>query len=381
MANPTPLQDRPLEQAGTTVLFVALELSDKKWKLALSDGNKRRIVTIAAGDLVTLGEAVAKAKARFGMPEGVPIVSCYEAGRDGFWLHRYLLHCGVANVVVDASSIEVNRRARRAKTDRIDVEQLLRLLIRYHHGEKRVWSVVHVPSVEEEDARRLHRELERLKKERTGHRNRIQALLVSQGVRLQPRHDFLERLAAARLWDGSALPPDLQAEVRREEARLRSVDEQIRALEAEQARRLEAVATPCHQQVAQLLRLRGIGLTSAWVFVMEYFGWRQFHNRKEVAALAGLTPMPYASGDSARDQGISKAGNRRIRSLMIQIAWGWLRYQPRSALSVWFNTRFALGGKRMRRIGIVALARRLLIALWRYVQRGVMPESASLKPL
>jgi transposase len=381
MANPTTLPDRTLEQARTMVLFVALELSDKKWKLALSDGNKRRLVTIAAGDLVTLGEAVAKARARFGMPEGVPIVSCYEAGRDGFWLHRYLLHCGVANVVVDASSIEVNRRARRAKTDRIDVEQLLRLLIRYHHGEKRVWSVVHVPSVGEEDARRLHRELERLKKERTGHRNRIQALLVSQGVRLQPRHDLLERLEAARLWDGSALPPDLQAEVRREEARLRAVDEQIRALEAEQARRLEAAATPCHQQVAQLMRLRGIGLTSAWVFVMEYFGWRQFHNRKEVAALAGLTPMPYASGDSTRDQGISKAGNRRIRSLMIQIAWGWLRYQPRSALSVWFNTRFALGGKRRRRIGIVALARRLLIALWRYVQRGVIPESASLKPL
>jgi transposase len=381
MANPTTLPDRTLEQARTMVLFVALELSDKKWKLALSDGNKRRLVTIAAGDLVTLGEAVAKARARFGMPEGVPIVSCYEAGRDGFWLHRYLLHCGVANVVVDASSIEVNRRARRAKTDRIDVEQLLRLLIRYHHGEKRVWSVVHVPSVGEEDARRLHRELERLKKERTGHRNRIQALLVSQGVRLQPRHDLLERLEAARLWDGSALPPDLQAEVRREEARLRAVDEQIRALEAEQARRLEAAATPCHQQVAQLMCLRGIGLTSAWVFVMEYFGWRQFHNRKEVAALAGLTPMPYASGDSTRDQGISKAGNRRIRSLMIQIAWGWLRYQPRSALSVWFNTRFALGGKRRRRIGIVALARRLLIALWRYVQRGVIPESASLKPL
>ena len=345
MASPQTLQERALDQACPTVLFVALELSDKKWKLALSDGSKRRIVTIAAGDLVALGEAVAKAKARFGMPGDVPIVSCYEAGRDGFWLHRYLGHCGVANVVVDASSIEVNRRARRAKTDRVDVEQLLRLLIRYHHGEKRVWSVVHVPSVEEEDARRLHRELERLKKERTGHRNRIQALLVSQGVRVQPRHDLLERL------------------------------------EAEQARRLEAAVTPCHQQIAHLMRRRGLGLTSAWVFVMEYFGWRQFHNRQEVAALAGLTPMPYASGDSSRDQGISKAGNRRIRTLMIQIAWGWLRYQPHSALSVWFNTRFALGGKRMRRIGIVALARRLLIALWRYVQRGVIPEGASLKPL
>src|SRR4029434_936256 len=263
MASPQTLQERPLDQACQTVLFVALELSDKKWKLACSDGNKRRIITITAGDLVTLGEAVAKAKARFGMHGVVPIVSCYEAGRDGFWLHRYLMHCGIANVVVDASSIEVNRRARRAKTDRVDVEQLLRLLIRYHHGEQRVWSVVRGASVEEEDARRLHRELERLKKERTGHRNRIQALLVSQGVRLQPRHDLLERLEAARLWDGSALPPDLQAEVRREDARLRLVDEQIRALEAEQVRRLEAAVTPGHQQIAHLMHLRGIGLTDS----------------------------------------------------------------------------------------------------------------------
>jgi transposase len=159
------------------------------------------------------------------------------------------------------------------------------------------------------------------------------------------------------------------------------VDEQIRALQAEQTQRLEEAALPCHHQIVQLMHLRGIGLTSAWVFVMEYFGWRQFTNRKEVAALAGLTPMPYASGDSYRDQGMSKAGNRRIRTLMIQIAWGWLRYQPHSALSVWFNTRFAQGGKRMRRIGIVALARRLLIALWRHLQSGVMPDGARLKPL
>ena len=377
MVSPMSLQN----QSGNIVLFIAFELSDKKWKLALSDGDKKRMVTIDAGDLVALGEVIAKAKARFGMPEDVSIVSCYEAGRDGFWLHRYLIHCGVANMVVDASSIEVSRRARRAKTDRIDAEQLLRLLIRHHNGDKRVWSVVHVPSVEEEDARRLNRELERLKKERTGHRNRIQSLLVSQGVRLKPRHDLLERLEQARLWDGSALPPDLQAEVRREEERLRLVDQQIRALEAEQVQRLEAAALPCHHQIVQLMHLRGIGLTSAWVFVMEYFGWRQFTNRKEVAALAGLTPMPYASGDSYREQGISKAGNRRIRTLMIQIAWSWLRYQPHSALSVWFNTRFAQGGKRMRRIGIVALARRLLIALWRYLQSGVIPEGASLKPL
>jgi transposase len=379
MMHPTPLQEQFQDQACKTVLFVALELSDKKWKLAVSDRNKKRIVTIAAGDLVALGEAIAKAKARFAMHRAVPIVSCYEAGRDGFWLHRYLVHCGVANVVVDASSIEVNRRARRAKTDRVDVEQLLRLLIRYHGGERRVWSVVHVPSVEEEDARRLHRELERLKKERTGHRNRIQALLVAQGIRLKPSHDLFERLEAARLWDGSPLAPELREERRREEERLRLVGQQIRTLEAEQAERLKDAEHRCHHQVAQLMHLRSVGQTSAWVFVMEYFGWRQFHNRREVAALAGLAPSPYASGDSYREQGISKAGNRRIRTLMIQIAWGWLRYQPRSTLSVWFNTRFAQGGKCMRRIGIVALARRLLIALWRYVQTGAIPEGARLK--
>jgi transposase len=204
---------------------------------------------------------------------------------------------------------------------------------------------------------------------------------VSQGVRLQPRHALLERLEAARLWDGSALPPDLQAEMRRANARLRSVDEQLRTLEAEQGRRLEEVMTPCHQQIVHLRHLRGLGRTSAGGWVMEYFGWRRFHTRTEVAALAGLTPRPYASGDSARDPGISKAGNRRLQTLMLQIDWGWLRYHPHAALSVWCHTRFALGGKRMRRMGSVALARRLLMALWRYVQSGTIPESASLKPL
>jgi transposase len=198
---------------------------------------------------------------------------------------------------------------------------------------------------------------------------------------LQPRHDLLERLEAARLWDGSALPPDLQAAVRREDARLRVVDAPLRALEAEQVRRLEAAVTPGPQPIAPLMHLRGLGLTSAWVCIMAYCGWRQFQNRKEVAALAGVTPLPSASGDSSRDQGMSKAGNRRIRPLMIQIAWGWLREQPHAARSVGCNTRVALGGKRMRRIGIVALARRLLMALWRYGQSGAIPAGASLKPL
>jgi transposase len=323
MASPQTLQERALAQACQTVLCMALALRDKKGKLAVSDGNKRRIGTSTAGDLVTVGEAVAQAHARLGMPGGVSIVSGDEAGRDGFWRPRSLGHGGMANVVVDASRIAGNRRARRAKTARVDVEQLLRRLSRSHPGEKRGWRVGHVPRVEAADARRLPREWERLKQERPGHRHRLPALFVSQGGRLPPHPDLLERLEPPRLWDGSALPPDRQAEGRRAEARRRLVDEQSRALEAAPGQRLEAAVTPCHQHRAPWMPLRGIGLTRAWGFVMAYFGWRQVHNRKAGAALAGLPPRPSASGDSSRDPGMSKAGNRRIRTLLSQIAWGW----------------------------------------------------------
>jgi transposase len=328
-----------------------------------------------------LGAAVAPAQARCGMPGGVPIVSGDEAGRAGFWRHRYWVHCGGAHVVVDASSSAVHRRARRAKTARVAVEPLLRLLSRSHPGAQRGWSVGHVPRGEEEEARRLPRAGERLQQERPGHRHRIQALCVSQGGRGPPRHDLLERWAAARLWDGSALPPALPAEVRREEARLRWVDAPSRALAAEQGRRLAAAVTPGQQHRAHWRHRRGMGRTRAWVFSLAYFGGRQCQNRQEGAALAGLTPRPSASGDRARDQGMSQAGKRRLRTLRIQMAWGGLRAHPPAALSLWCNTRLALGGKRMRRIGIVALARRLLMARWRYGQSGAMPEGASLTPL
>jgi transposase len=322
---------------------------------------------------------VTKAKERFHLPEDVRVVSCYEAGRDGFWLHRYLLSIGIENQVVDSSSIEVNRRGRRAKTDRIDGDKLLTMVMRDLGGERDVWSVVQVPSIEEEDARRLHRELERLKSERTGHRNRLQGLLVAQGMRLKPGRDFLERLEKVSLWDGGALPVELKGELVREYERLRLVEEQIHSSEQVQDERLEQAQTEAMRQVVQLMSLCGIGKTSAWVFVMEFFGWRRFRNRREVGALAGLTGTPYDSGDSQRDQGISKAGNRRIRTLSIEIAWSWLRYQPQSKLSLWFKERFAGGGKRMRRIGIVALARRRLIALWQYLEHGLLPPGAQLK--
>ena len=367
------------DNAIAPTLYMAMELSNKQWKLVFGDGVKRRRVTIEAGHREQLCEAVGKAREKFHLPETVPVVSCYEAGREGFWLHHYLVSLGIENQVVDSSSIEVNRRGRRAKTDRIEGDKLLTMLMRYWGGERDLWSGVQIPSVEQEDARRLHRELERLKSERTGHRNRLQGLLVAQGIRLKPGRDFLARLEKVSLWDGRALPTGLKGELEREYKRLRVVEEQLRALEKIQDERLAEAQTAAMRQVLQLMGLCGIGKASAWVFVMEFFGWRRFRNRREVGALAGLTGTPYDSGDSQRDQGISKAGNRRVRTLIIEIAWSWLRYQPQSKLSLWFKERFAGGGKRMRRIGIVALARRLLIALWHYSQHGLLPEGAQLK--
>ena len=374
--NPAALRNE--DNASAPVLYMALELSNKSWRLALSDGARRRQVSVPAADLIRLSEAVAKAKERFGMPASARVVSCYEAGRDGFWLHRHLVSVGIENQVVDAASIEVSRRLRHVKTDRLDGDRLLAKLIRHHAGERGGWSVVRVPSVEEEDARRLHRELERLKRERLAHRVRMQSLLVTQDVRLTIKSAARLRLETLTLWDGRSLPGELRCELEREVERLALVARQIAALEAERRERLREPKTDAERSIVQLMRLGAIGPTSAWLLVMEFFGWRRFRNRREVAALAGLVSTPYNSGDSKRDQGISKAGNRRVRAMMVEIAWLWLRFQPKSALSQWYQRRFAGGGLRMRRIGIVALARRLLIALWRYLADGVIPEDARL---
>lgn len=369
------------KDTGCERLFVALELSNKKWKLAMSARGKNREVNVEGGDLAAVLEAFAKTKARLGLDPDALVVTCYEAGRDGFWLHRELERAGIQNVVVDSSSIEVDRRQRRAKTDRLDAWRLLRQLERYTDGDPRALRVVRIPSVEAEDARRPHRELQRLREERTAHGNRLRALLVLHGVRLAVGPGFDGRLGEARGMDGGPLPPGLQAELLREFTRWQLVTEQIRTLEAEQRAQLaETAPDPAVRTIQQLFRLRGIGITSSTVFTREFFGWRDFHNRREVGAASGLVNMPYASGDRNSDQGISKAGNRRVRTTLIQIAWGWLRYQPGSALSVWFQERFA-GSPRLRRIGIVALARRLLIALWRYVRDGVIPEGAGFKPI
>ncbi|HLE03314.1 MAG TPA: IS110 family transposase [Anaerolineales bacterium] len=360
------------------LLYLAFELGDSNWKLGLTIGmgQRPRERTIAARDLDGLQREIHLAKRRFELPETAPVLSCYEAGRDGFWLHRYLVEQGVQNLVVDSSSIEVNRRQRRAKTDRMDVSKLLGQLIRYRSGERKVWSVVRVPSPKDEDDRQLHRELSTLKKERTRQVNRIKGLLASQGVRLPVKADFAQRLESVRAWDGSPLLPRLQARLVREYERLEFVGKQIKQLERQRVQEIRQSADPKVEQVRALMRLNGIGVNSSWQFIMEFFGWREFHSGKEVGGLSGLAPTPYQSGSSYREQGMSKAGNRHVRAMAVEIAWGWLGYQPESELTKWYEKRFGQGSKRIRKIGIVALARRLLVELWRYLETGAIPEGA-----
>lgn len=362
---------------GTGDLYVSFELADKSWRLTISDGRRGPSrYSIDAGDVVAVLDCLNKARSRCGLASGCEVRSCYEAGRDGWWLHRWLQEQGVDNVVVDAASIEVNRRARRAKTDRLDGDKLLAMLLR-HLGGERVWSVLREPSREAEDERRTHRELGRLTHERVAHATRIQSLLVLHNLR--PKIVIGGR-DWAKWWDlhGSQVPPILRIEIERESARLKLVKDQIRTLESARRRAVDEGKQPL---VAQLIRLRAIADKSAWVLVKELFGWREFGNRRDVAGCVGLAPTPYSSGDSDHEQGISKAGNRRVRALLVELSWGWLKLQPDSALTLWFNKRFAGGGKRMRRVGIVALARRLVIALWKYLKHGEIPAGAVLKPL
>jgi len=358
-------------------LYMALELSGAKWKVAIGDGKRAPSQhTLKAADVLGLLGVVEKAKKRCKLTGAVRVLSCYEAGCDGFWLHRWLLEQGIDNVVVDSSSIEVNRRARRAKSDGLDAAKLYEMLVRYAGGETRVWRVVRVPTVEQEDARRLHRELERLNQERNAHVSRMRSLAVLHNVRLERVGGRGWGLRLEQLQ--GRLPAALWQEIARESRRLELVTTQIAVVERSRKEQLEAMLKQ-GGPLAALLRLRAIGVQSAWVLVRELFGWRQFGNRRELAGCVGVSPSPYDSGDSEHEQGISKAGNRRVRSLLVELAWLWLRYQPHSALSQWFARRFGSGGKRMRRIGIVALARRLLVALWRYLEQGVIPPGAQLK--
>ena len=374
----TATHDRNPTIPNTPVLYLALELGQKNWKLAFTVGlgQKPRLRTIAARDTDALMAEIRAARKRFGLPEHAAVASCYEAGRDGFWLHRFLLCQKIENLVVDSSSIEANRRKRRAKSDRLDAVKLVEMLIRYCNGERKVWSIIRVPAVADEDRRQLHRELIELKAERTAHVNAIKGLLAGLGLQASVDENFPERLEQLRQWDGSAVPEGLRGRLLREFERWRLVGRQVHELEKERTEAIRAGAGPEVEQVRQLLNLKGIGENGAWLLVNELFAWRRFENRRQLGSLAGLTPTPYDSGESRREQGISKAGNRRVRWMMVQLSWGWLQYQPDSELSRWYRRRFGDGNSRVRKIGIVALARKLLIALWRYLETGEPPAGA-----
>jgi transposase len=380
-----------LDHTGTpasaeyATVHLVFELSKAHWKLGVMLPNSEKLsrYTIDGGDLTALTARLAAARSKAascGKP--VRIVSCYEAGLDGHWLHRWLTAQVVISHEVDPSSIEVNRRARRAKTDRIDLEKLMRVFLAYLRGEPRVCSMLHVPTVEDEDRKRRTRERERLLNERTAHTNRIKGLLFGQGIRdvMPLKPGFLASLDELRTGDGRVLPPRLKEEIVREHERLCLVHKQVMALEAKSKAELRAaVPGSVEAKIRQLMDLKSIGPVGGHELVNEVF-YRSFDNRRQVGSYFGLVGTPYDSGESRREQGISKAGNRRARRMAIELAWLWLRHQPGSALSRWFHERAGGLKGRIRRITIVAMARKLMVALWHFVTTGVVPTGAVLRP-
>lgn len=377
--------DTPAACAQHDTMFVGFELGKAKWALGivLPGGGKLSQYTVAGGDAEAAMQLISKARRKAAKQAGgrVRVVSCYEAGYDGFWLHRWLESRGIKNRVLDAASVQVNRRARQAKTDRLDLERLMSALMRHDWGDRLACRVVHVPSVAQEDDRRPGRERDRLVKERVGHVNRIKGLLHGQGVRdaLPRAKTFCAWLAEVRTGDGHDLAPHLVAELKREHGRLLLVQEQIAEIEAQTvAARQAAAPDTMASKINQLIELKSLGPVSSQTLVGEVF-FRDFKNRRQVGSYFGLTGTPFDSGGSRREQGISKAGNTRARTTAIELAWLWRRHQPGSALSRWFEERVGDQKGRVRRIAIVALARKLMVALWRFLEHGLVPEGALLR--
>ncbi len=362
------------------IVYVAIELSVSSWLVAarLPGTEKARLHRVVWGDTAALLALIAEMRsaASSKLSGAADVACCFEAGRDGFWLHRFLTAHGISTYVLEPTSILVNRRARRAKTDRLDAEGVLRVLAAWLSGDRQVCSMVHVPTPDEEDAKRPHREREHLVQDKLRIENRIQALLFTQGIRGRPSLRSWERdIAALRTGDGRALPPLLRTELDRLRRRLVLVLELIRELEADRAKAMEEAdaADRVVGKITALQRICGIGENFAAVLAREVF-YRSFDNRRQLASYVGISPMPYQSGGMDRDRSISRAGNPRARTTMIQLAWLWLRYQPASALATWFRERVGTLQGRTRRIAIVAMARKLLIALWRYLETGVVPD-------
>ena len=366
-------------------IFISLELSRSSWlvtSLSPGSGEKMSKYAVRGSDVAGLLERFAqlkeKARARTGRVFSFVVIQ--EAGLDGFWIDRVLQNEGVESHVVDPASIATSRRRRRAKTDRIDGETLVRVLLAYKRGEPRVCAMVKAPTPEEEDNRRLCRERKVLTAERVLHVNRIKGLLFCQGISgYEPlRRDRRERLEELRTGDGRPLPQHLKAQVDRELDRLELLLKQIKTVEGERDALLAAAQTAMPAPAAMLLDIKGIGSEFAAVLWSEGL-FRHFDNRRQVAAYPGLAPTPWQSGAVDREQGVSKAGNPRLRTTLIQLAWLWLRNQPQSALTIWFHERVRRNAGRLRKTTIVALARKLLVARWKYVTTGVVIEGATMK--
>jgi transposase len=370
------------QNSPAPVMLVAMELSLKKWRLAMAPTGavKRRVREVEGGNYVALLSVLKDTLKHFKLSARTSVIFCYEAGRDGFYPFRRLHETGHTVWVVDSSSIEVNRRQRRAKNDSIDADKLLALMQRKYRGESEALRCVHVPSAAEEDERQLTRERDELRQEKARLSTRMQSLVFAQGWREWPH--ALARITTWLQQHGEQLGEHLRARLHREHTRLQTVDAQLKAVD-KQLKENRRCATAQSSRIAytaqRLGQLKGIADIGAGFLSSELFGWRHFNNRREVGSSAGLTPTPYDSGGSAREQGISKAGNKRVRRVIIELAWKWLQHQPDSALSQWFEARFGGNGKRSRRLGIVALARKLLVALWHYLEHGVVPAGAQLK--
>jgi transposase len=367
-------------ECNAATLCMAIELSTREWWLTMSIGaGARRVrIAVAPGDAVAFARAVARARAQFRLAGDAPVHSCYEAGREGFWPHRWLTAQGVTNVVVDSSSIEVPRRARVAKTDRLDGEHLVRLLLRVRGGERGVWRAVHVPTPAQEDARHASRALTTLQADRTRLRNRLHSLLALHGVRLRIDARFATRVAAVQDWAHAALPPGVQARLLQGWRVLQQVEAERTGLRRAERQRARATPSTAGTRVQRLTQLRGVAARSASVLSDELFA-RDLRNRREVGALAGLVSAPHCSGQRVRDQGLTRSGLPAVRRIAIELAWAWCRYQPQSALARWYAQRFQSGPPGTRKVGLVAVARRLVIALWRYSEQGVLPAGALLK--
>jgi transposase len=368
-------------------IFVSLELSRSTWLItSLSPGGGEKLSkhSVRGSDVAGLLERFArlKEKARARTGEAFPIIVIQEAGLDGFWIHRVLQSEGIESHVVDPASVATSRRRRRAKTDRIDGEALVRALLAYKRGEPRVCAMVKAPTPQEEDRRRVCRERKVLIVERVQHVNRVKGLLFCQGITgYEPlQRDRRERLEELQTGDSRPLPDHLKAQLRRELDRIELLMEQIKAVEAERDALLAREHAVAPGPAAMLLDIKGIGPEFAGILWAEGL-FRHFDNRRQVAAYAGLAPTPWQSGSVDREQGVSKAGNPRLRTTLIQLAWLWVRHQPRSALSLWFEERVKRNGGRLKKTTIVALARKLLVALWKYVSAGVVIEGAVLKAI